>query len=144
MITGVDLVQWQLRIASGEHLKLRQKDIKRNGVAIECRINAEDPYNGFSPSPGPIKEFIAPGGLGVRLDTHAHAGYTISPHYDSMIGKLIVHKRTRTEAIACMKRALQEFKIEPVKSTIPICLEILSHPQYVKGNVDTGFIERTW
>ncbi len=144
MVTGIDLVQWQLRIASGEHLKLRQKDIKSNGVAIECRINAEDPYNGFSPSPGPIKKFIAPGGLGVRLDSHAHAGYTISPYYDSMIGKLIVHKRTRAEAIACMKRALQEFTIEPVKSTIPICLEILSHPQYVKGNVDTGFIERTW
>ncbi|MCF7958759.1 MAG: acetyl-CoA carboxylase biotin carboxylase subunit [Phycisphaerae bacterium] len=144
MVTGTDLVQWQLRIASGEQLKLRQKDIKRQGVAIECRINAEDPYNNFSPSPGPIKEFIAPGGLGVRLDTHAHAGYVISPYYDSMIGKLIVHKPTRVEAIACMKRALQEFKIGPVKSTIPICLEILSHPQYVKGNVDTGFIERTW
>ena len=84
------------------------------------------------------------GGFGIRLDSHAYAGYEISPYYDSLIGKLIVHKKTRTEAIACLKRALQEFEISPIKTTIPICLDILSHPQYVKGNVDTGFIERTW
>ncbi len=144
MVTGIDLIKWQLRIASGEHLNLKQKDIKQKGVAIECRINAEDPANKFQPSPGPIEQFIAPGGLGVRLDSHAYAGYKISPYYDSMIGKLIVHRPTRAEAIACMKRALEEFKVGPIKTTIPLCLEILSHPQYIKGNVDTGFIERTW
>ena len=144
MVTGIDLVKWQLRIAAGEHLKLRQKDIKQNGVSIECRINAEDPANGFQPCPGRIERFIPPGGPGVRLDTHAHAGYEISPKYDSLIGKLIVHKKNRPEAIACMKRALQEFEIEPIKSTRSLCLEILSHPQYIKGTVDTGFIERTW
>lgn len=144
MITGVDLVKWQLRIASGEHLKMRQKDIPRNGVAIECRINAEDPARNFTPCPGKIERFIAPGGLGVRLDSHAYAGYTISPRYDSLIGKLIVHRKDRADAIATMKRALREFEISPIKTTIPLCLEILSHPQYVKGSVDTGFIERTW
>jgi len=144
MVTGIDMVKWQLRIAAGEHLKLRQKDIKQQGVAIECRINAEDPANDFQPCPGRIERFIAPGGLGVRLDTHVYAGYVISPRYDSLVGKLIVHKKTRPEAIACMKRALQEFEIEPIKSTRLLCLEILSHPQYVKGKVDTGFIERTW
>jgi len=144
MVTGIDLVKWQLRIAAGENINLRQKDIKQRGVAIECRINAEDPENDFKPSPGKIERFVAPGGLGVRLDSHAYAGYDISPHYDSMIGKLIVHKKTRAEAIACMKRALREFEISPVKTTIPLCLEILSHPQYVKGSIDTGFIERTW
>ena len=144
MVTGIDMVKWQIRIAAGEHLKLRQKDIKQQGVAIECRINAEDPANDFQPCPGRIERFIAPGGLGVRLDTHVYAGYVISPRYDSLVGKLIVHKKTRPEAIACMKRALQEFEIEPIKSTRLLCLEILSHPQYVKGKVDTGFIERTW
>lgn len=144
MVTGIDLVKWQLRIASGEHLKLRQRDIRHDGVAIECRINAEDPANNFRPCPGTINTFVAPGGLGVRLDTHAYCGYEISPRYDSLIGKLIVHRKTRTEAIACMSRALKEFEIGPIKSTIPLCLEILSHPQYVKGNVDTSFIERTW
>jgi len=144
MATGIDLVQWQIRIAAGEPLKLRQKDIPQDGVAMECRINAEDPAAGFAPCPGRIDEFFAPGGPGVRLDTHVHAGYFVSPHYDSLIGKLIVHKKTRAEAIATMKRALAEFKIAPVRTTIPLYLEILSHRQFVKGNVDTGFIERTW
>ncbi|MBN2210580.1 MAG: acetyl-CoA carboxylase biotin carboxylase subunit [Sedimentisphaerales bacterium] len=144
MTTGVDLIKWQLLIASGERLKLRQKDIKPQGVAIECRINAEDPTRKFSPSPGKIERFVAPGGRGVRLDTHTYAGYTISPYYDSMIGKLVVHQPTRAEAIAVMKRALYEFDVHPVKTTIPLCIEILSHPLYVKGQIDTGFIERTW
>ncbi len=144
MVTGVDLVKWQLRIASGERLKLRQKDIKCRGVAIECRINAEDPSEDFRPCPGKIKSFFIPGGFGVRVDTHAHAGYEVSPRYDSMIGKLIVHKSTRSEAISCMKRALQEFEVNPLKCTIPLYMEVLSHPLYVKGKVDTGFIERTW
>ena len=144
MVTGIDLVKWQLRIAAGEHLKLRQKDIRQEGVAIECRINAEDPANDFAPCPGSIDRFVPPGGLGVRLDTHVYPGYEISPHYDSLIGKLIVHKQTRPEAIACLKRALQEFEVGPVKTTIGLCREILTHRQYVKGKVDTGFIERTW
>jgi len=144
MVCGVDLVQQQLRLAAGEHLKLRQKDIKPSGVAIECRINAEDPANGFAPCPGPINEFVPPGGYGVRLDSHVYAGLVVSPRYDSLICKLIVHKKTRAEAIATMKRALKEFKIGPIKTTIPLCYDILSNRQYLKGKVDTSFIERTW
>ena len=144
MVTGVDLIKWQLRIAAGENLTLRQRDIPQNGAAIECRINAEDPANHFTPCPGPIHYYKPPGGFGVRLDTHVFQGYEISPYYDSMIGKLIVHGKNRNEAIACMKRALEEFEIGPIKTTIPLCLELLSHPQFIKGDVDTGFIERTW
>jgi len=142
MVTGIDLVQWQLRIASGEKLTLKQKDIQQNGHAIECRINAEDPTNNFCPSPGPINLFQAPGGLGVRLDTHVSSGSVVSPYYDSMIGKLIVHKPTREEAFSCMKRALNEFNIGPIKTTIGMHLDLLSHPQFIKGDVDTAFIER--
>ena len=144
MVTGQDLIKWQIKIAGGEPIKLKQKDIKRRGVAIECRINAEDPTNNFAPSPGTITRYIAPGGCGVRVDTHVHQGWTISPNYDSLIAKLIVHRDTRTEAIATMRRALQEFVIEPVKTTIPACLEILSHNLFVKGKVDTGFVERNF
>ena len=142
MVTGHDLIKWQLRVASGQPIKLRQKSIRHQGVAIECRINAEDPSNNFSPSPGPITEYIAPGGLGVRIDTHVHQGWTVTPHYDSLIAKLIVYHKNRTEAIATMRRALQEFTIGPIKTTIPACLEILSHNLFVKGKVDTGFVER--
>jgi acetyl-CoA carboxylase, biotin carboxylase subunit len=144
MVTGHDLIKWQLRIASGEPLKLRQKDILHQGVAIECRINAEDPANGFSPCPGTITEYRAPGGFGVRVDTHACQGWTVAPHYDSMIAKIIVHQKTRGEAIATMRRALEEFTIAPIKTTIPACLEILSHNLFVKGKVDTGFVERNF
>ena len=142
MVTGHDLIKWQLKIASGQTIDLRQKDIKHIGAAIECRINAEDPANNFAPSPGRITKYVPPGGMGVRIDTHVYQGWTISSHYDSMISKLIVHQKTREEAINTMKRALREFKIEPVKTTIPVCLEILSHNLYVKGRVDTGFVER--
>lgn len=144
MVTGRDLVQLQIRIAAGETFSLRQRDILHQGVAIECRINAEDPAQNFRPCPGKIASFLPPGGLGVRIDTHAHAGMTISPRYDSMIAKLIVHKPTRAEAIACMRRCLDEFVIEPVKTTIPLHQEIFRHAQFIKGAVDTGFIERTW
>ncbi len=143
MVTGQDLIKWQLRIAGGEPISLRQKDIKHQGVAIECRINAEDPDNNFAPNPGTIIRYVAPGGLGVRIDTHVHQGWTITPNYDSLIAKIIVHQPTRSEAIATMRRALQEFVIEPVKTTIPACLEILSHNLFVKGRVDTGFVERS-
>ncbi len=142
MVTGHDLIKWQIKIASGHAIKLRQKNIRHQGVAIECRINAEDPANNFSPCPGTITEYIAPGGPGVRVDTHACQGWTVSPHYDSLIAKLIVYQKTRAEAIATMRRALQEFTIRPVKTTIPACLEILSHNLFVKGKIDTGFVER--
>jgi acetyl-CoA carboxylase biotin carboxylase subunit len=142
MITGIDLLKWQIRIAAGEKLSLRQRDIQRNGYAIECRINAENPEKNFAPCPGKIEYFIAPGGFGVRFDSHAHAGYTISPYYDSLIGKLIVHQPTREEAIATMKRALKECQIGPIKTTIPAHLQILNHPDYVRNKVDTGFVER--
>ncbi|MHC4640211.1 MAG: acetyl-CoA carboxylase biotin carboxylase subunit [Planctomycetota bacterium] len=144
MVTGHDLIKWQLKIASGHTIKIRQKNIKHRGVAIECRINAEDPENNFVPSPGTITKLILPGGPGVRVDTHVHQGWTVSPSYDSMIAKLIVHQKTRTEAIATMKRALREFVIEPIKTTIPACLDILSHNLFVKNQIDTGFIERNF
>lgn len=144
MVTNQDLMQWQLRVASGETLPMKQRDIRQRGVAIECRINAEDPANGFRPCPGQIRGFRPPGGPGVRVDTHAHAGMTISPRYDSMIAKLIVHKPTRPEAIACVRRCLEEFVIEPIKTTIPLHREIFTHTHFLKGEVDTGFIERTW
>jgi len=142
MVTGHDLIKWQLKIAAGQKIKLSQRNIKHTGVAIECRINAEDPANNFAPSPGTITKYIPPGGPGVRVDTHVHQGWTVSTNYDSMIAKLIVHQRTRTEAIATMKRALREFVIEPIKTTIPACLDILSHNLFVKSQVDTGFVER--
>jgi acetyl-CoA carboxylase biotin carboxylase subunit len=144
MVTGQDLIKWQLKIAGGQKMELRQKDIKHRGVAIECRINAEDPANNFSPCPGMITQYIPPGGPGVRVDTHVHQGWTIGTHYDSMIAKLIVHQKTRAEAIATMRRALREFIIGPVKTTIPACLAILSHNLFVKGKVDTGFVERNF
>jgi acetyl-CoA carboxylase biotin carboxylase subunit len=144
MVTGHDLIKWQLKVASGHTIRLRQKSIKHQGVSIECRINAEDPANNFAPCPGTITRFISPGGPGVRVDTFVHQGWKITPHYDSLIAKLIVHHRTRAEAIATMRRALQEFVIEPIKTTIPACLEILSHNLFVKGKVDTGFVERNF
>jgi len=144
MVTGQDLIKWQLKIAAGEPIRLSQRSIKQTGVAIECRINAEDPERDFAPCPGTITRYIPPGGPGVRVDTHVHQGWTVSPSYDSMIAKVIVHRRTRTEAIATMKRALREFVIEPIKTTIPACLDILSHNLFVKNKIDTGFVERNF
>src|SRR4030042_1749425 len=144
MVTGHDLIKWQLKIAAGMPMKLSQKGIKHSGVAIECRINAEDPRNDFAPSPGTITRYIPPGGPGVRVDTHVHQGWVVSPRYASMIAKVIVHKPTRTEALATMTRALREFVIEPIKTTIPICLDILSHNLFVKNKIDTGFVERNF
>lgn len=142
MVTGHDLIKWQIKVASGQAIKLSQRSIKHRGVAIECRINAEDPDNNFVPCPGTIARYIPPGGPGVRVDTHISEGWTVSTSYDSMICKLIVHQRTRTEAIATMKRALSEFVIEPIKTTIPASLEVLSHGLFVKSKIDTGFVER--
>ncbi len=141
MVTGVDLLYQQIRIASGEKLRLKQGHIEQKGVAIECRINAEDPDTGFKPSPGTIKFYHPPGGPGVRLDTHVYTGYTVSPFYDPLIGKLIVYGRNRAEAIAIMRRALDEFVIEGVKTTIPLYRAIFGNTQFVQGGVDTGFIE---
>jgi len=144
MVTGHDLIKWQLKIASGQKIKFSQRNIKHTGVAIECRINAEDPANNFASCPGKITRYIPPGGPGVRVDTHVHQGWTVSTSYDSMIAKLIVHRKTRTDAIATMRRALAEFVIEPVKTTIPACLDILSHNLFVKSQIDTGFVERNF
>ena len=144
MVTGHDLIKLQLEIASGQPLKLKQRDIKLNGVAIECRINAEDPANNFAPCSGTITRYIPPGGPGIRIDTHVHQGYTIAPNYDSMVCKLISHQKTRSEAIATMKRALNEFIIEPIKTTIPTCIDILSHNLFVKNKIDTSFVERNF
>lgn len=144
MLTNVDLIKWQLRIAAGESLTLKQKDIKRSGVVIECRINAEDGQNGFMPCPGTITAFKAPGGFGVRWDSHVGVGSVISPKYDSMIGKLIVHKPTRDEAISCLARCLDEFQIAPIKTTIPFYRELCAHPKFRSADIDTGFIERNF
>jgi acetyl-CoA carboxylase, biotin carboxylase subunit len=144
MVTSRDLVHWQLRVAAGETLPMKQRDIRHRGVAIECRINAEDPAHDFRPCPGKVLDFRQPGGMGVRVDTYVHSGVTVSPRYDSMIAKLIVHRPTRDEAIACMQRCLEEFVIAPIKTTIPLHREIFSHTHFLKGEVDTGFIERTW
>ncbi len=144
MVTGIDLIKAQLRVAAGEPLPFKQEEIQLKGAAIECRINAEDPARNFQPSPGKIERMIVPGGYGVRFDSHAHAGYTVSPYYDSMIGKLIVHQSTRNEAIRCMQRALSELRIDGIKTTVPRQLDILSHSAFVEGDVDTTFIERTW
>ena len=143
LITGIDIVKEQIRIAAGEKLSIRKQDqVPLIGHAIECRINAEDPTNNFSPSPGKIERYNAPGGPGVRVDSHAYAGYTVLPYYDSMIGKLMVHGRNRGEAIAIMQRALEEFIIEPIKTTIPIHKEIMKHPVFRRGQMFTDFIDR--
>ncbi len=144
MVTGVDLIKEQIRVAAGEKLRLKQKDIRQVGSAIEVRINAEDPDNGFRPTPGKITKLRLPGGPGVRLDTHIHEGYVVPPYYDSLVAKLIVHRPTREEAIACALRALDEFVIEGIATTIPLAKKILSHPDFQEGRVDTTFVERTF
>lgn len=144
MVTGVDLIKTQLRIASGEELSFCQDDITTRGVAIECRINAENPEHNFQPCPGRIEKMFVPGGFGVRFDSHAHAGYMVSPFYDSMVGKLIVHQPTRREAIDCMLRALGELKIQGIATTCSRHEEILRHAAFVESRIDTTFVERTW
>ncbi|MCP3920323.1 MAG: acetyl-CoA carboxylase biotin carboxylase subunit [bacterium] len=142
LVTGVDLIQEQFRIAAGEDLRFRQKDIQVRGHAIECRINAEDPARNFQPSPGMINAFVPPGGPGVRVDSHCYSGYRIPPNYDSMIGKLMVHRNTRDEAIRTLLRALDEFVIEGPKTTVPLQRDILEHSDFRTGDHDTGFVER--
>jgi acetyl-CoA carboxylase biotin carboxylase subunit len=142
MVTGIDLIKQQIKIAAGQPLPFNQSSIKLNGAAIECRINAEDPTKNFRPSPGKITGMFTPGGFGVRFDSHASAGYTVPPNYDSMIGKLIVHKPTRREAIGAMLQALSELKIEGIHTTIPFHKKVLTHSAFVEGTIDTTFVER--
>ena len=141
-VTGLDLVKEQIRIAAGEKLFYKQEDIKFTGSAIECRINAEDPDKDFMPSPGRINMLDLPGGRGVRIDTHVYQGYEIPPYYDSMIAKLIVHGKDRNEAIAICNRALDEFIIEPIKTTIPFHKKVMNDPLFVKGRFSTDFVEK--
>ena len=141
MVTGIDIIKQQLRIASGHKLRIEQEDVRNEGVAIECRINAEDPKNNFKPSPGKVTFFYPPGGPGVRVDSHLYSGCVVSSAYDSLVAKLIVHRANRREAVACMKRALEEFIIEGIKTTIPLYLEIFGHSAFLSGKVDTNFVE---
>jgi acetyl-CoA carboxylase, biotin carboxylase subunit len=144
LVTGVDLVREQIRIAAGEKLRYKQGDIVQRGSAIECRINAEDPGNNFQPSAGTVTRWQPPGGPGVRLDTHVVAGYRVPPNYDSLVAKLLVHQPSRPEAIAAMRRALGEFVVEGIKTTVPIHQKIFSTSAFVEGQVDTTFIERVF
>jgi acetyl-CoA carboxylase biotin carboxylase subunit len=141
MVTGVDLIKEQILVASGEKLSLQQEEVQFNGWAIECRINAENPAKKFMPSPGKVEMYLPPGGFGIRVDSAVYPGYSIPPFYDSMVAKLIVHGKTREEAIAKMKRALSEFVIEGVHTTIPFHLQLLDHPDFVKGEFNTKFLE---
>jgi len=142
LITGIDIVKTQIRVAAGEKLGFTQKQIKRFGHAIEVRINAEDPARNFAPSPGRIDLFDAPGGPGIRIDTHCYSGYTVPPNYDSMIAKLIAHKPTRDEAIAALRRALMEFRVSPIKTTIPLHDRLMRNGNFVNSTIDIHFVER--
>jgi len=143
MVTGFDLVKEQIRIAAGEPMSIPQGDFSRlRGHAIECRVNAEDPYRNFQPSPGLITAYHPPGGPGVRVDTHVYAGYTVPPHYDSLLAKVIVHGRDREEALARMGQALDSFILEGPTTTIPFLARVIRHPDFVRGEVDTKFLER--
>lgn len=141
-VTGIDLVRQQIMIAMGEPLRIAQSDVHVKGHAIECRINAEDPFDDFRPSPGRIEMYYSPGGRGVRVDSHAYAGYMIPPHYDSMIGKLITFGKDRREAMDKMSRALSEYMITGVKTTIPFEMAILQDPNFRRGVYSTNFIEQ--
>jgi acetyl-CoA carboxylase, biotin carboxylase subunit len=142
LVTGIDLVKEQIRIAAGAPLSLPDGPVTLRGHAIECRINAEDPARNFAPSPGTITIFHPPGGPGVRVDTHVYGGYMVPPHYDSLIGKVITYGGTREEAIARMRLALESLIIEGIHTTTPFLLELMQDPHYVAGDVDTKFVER--
>ncbi|MFC4558773.1 acetyl-CoA carboxylase biotin carboxylase subunit [Virgibacillus kekensis] len=141
MVTGVDLIKEQIKIANNEKLSFTQEEIEFNGWAIECRINAENPYKNFMPSPGKIEMYLPPGGLGVRVDSAAYPGYKIPPFYDSMIAKLITYGSTREEAVRRMRRALDEFIVEGVDTTIAFHRQIMNHEVFVKGDFNTNFLE---
>ena len=141
-ITGIDLIKSQIRIANGEKLSFKQKNIERNGHSIECRINAEDPENDFKPSPGKITQLMIPGGPGVRVDSGTYPGYTIPPYYDSMVAKLITRGNDRREAVERMKRALDEFHIEGIKTTIPFHKEVMKNREFLSGQYTTDFVNK--
>ncbi|MDQ1001579.1 acetyl-CoA carboxylase biotin carboxylase subunit [Neobacillus niacini] len=141
MVTGIDLIKEQIRVASGEKLTINQQDVTFTGWAIECRINAENPEKNFMPSAGKINMYLPPGGFGVRIDSAAYPGYTIPPYYDSMIAKVITYGNSREEAISRMKRALSEFVIEGIHTTIPFHLKLLEHESFVEGQFNTKFLE---
>ncbi len=142
LVTGVDIIREQIRVAAGEKLSFAQKDVQQTGCAIEVRINAEDPAHDFRPSAGVVKVWRPPGGPGVRLDTHVCAGYRVPSNYDSMVAKLLVHRPTRAEAFATMRRCLREFRVEGIHTTIPILQTIFDNEAFIAGKVDTTFIER--
>lgn len=142
MVSGVDLIKSQILVASGDPLPFKQEDLRCTGHAIECRINAEDPEKGFRPNPGKIEKFFAPGGIGVRFDSHVYGGYSVPPYYDSMIAKLIVHCSTREEAIATMRRALKEMQVDGIKTTAGFHDIVLQHDDFIKGEHDTKWVER--
>ncbi|NOU73235.1 acetyl-CoA carboxylase biotin carboxylase subunit [Paenibacillus sp. LMG 31458] len=141
LVTGVDLIKEQVAVAAGVPLSFSQEDIDIKGWAIECRINAENPYNNFMPSPGKVEQYNPPGGFGVRIDSAVYSGYEISPYYDSMVAKVIVWGRDRQEAIQRMKRALDEFTIKGIVTTIPFHQRLLEHEMFVKGDFNTKFLE---
>ena len=142
IVTGIDLVKEQIKVAAGETLNLKQDDITINGWAMEARINAEDPANGFAPSPGRIATYYQPGGPGIRVDTHIHTGYDIPPYYDSLLAKLIASGPTRQDAIRVMQRALDEYLIEPIRTTLPLLRQIFSDPTFWRGHITTDYLER--
>lgn len=141
MVTGIDLIKEQIKVANNERLSFRQEDIEFNGWAMECRINAENPFKNFMPSPGKMDLYLPPGGLGVRVDSGAYPGYSIPPFYDSMVAKLIAYGKTRQEAIDRMKRSLDEFVVEGVDTTIPFHRQIMDHNVFVNGDFNTKFLE---
>ena len=140
-ITGLDLLKWQIRIAAGEKLDFDQKDVAIQGHAIECRINAEDPARGFAPSPGTLTKYQVPGGPGIRVDSHAYPGYTVPPYYDSLLAKLIAYGRDREEAICRMRRALAEYRIEGIHTTIPFHRRVMDDPTFHSGKITTSYLE---
>ncbi len=142
MVTGIDLIKEQIRVAAGESLGIKQDEVTMEGWAIECRINAEDPANRFAPSPGKITFYHEPGGRGVRVDSHVFTGYDVPPYYDSLLAKLITTGSTRQEAIRTMQRALEEYFIEPIKTTIPLHKQIFSDPTFWRGHIATDYIDR--
>ncbi len=142
MVTGIDLVKEQIRVGAGESLGMKQDDVDLKGWAIECRINAEDPSNGFAPCPGRITSYHEPGGRGVRVDTHVFSGYDVPPFYDSLLAKLITYGETRQEAIRIMQRSLEEYFIEPIRTTIPLHRQIMSDPTFWRGQIATDYIDR--
>ncbi len=141
MVTGIDLIKEQIRIAEGQKLRFQQEDIKIRGAAIECRINAEDFENNFMPCPGKIETLNLPGGPGIRVDTHIYPGYEISPYYDSLVAKIISHGNNRQEAVKIMQRALDEFIIAPIKTTVPFHAKLLANPLFIKGEFTTHFVQ---